>query len=59
MLPIYICEDDAMILAAQRAFLEKQIMMQGYDMQIALCSRHPREIIEAVAANPKRGSFFA
>ena len=29
MLPIYICEDDAMILAAQRKFLEKQIMMEG------------------------------
>ena len=37
MLPIYICEDDAMILAAQKKFLEKQIMMEGYDMQIALC----------------------
>ena len=58
MLPIYICEDDAMILAAQRKFLEKQIMMEGYDMQIALCSRHPQEIIEAVAASPKRGIYF-
>ena len=27
MLPIYICEDDAMILAAQKKFLEKQIYM--------------------------------
>ena len=58
MLPIYICEDDAMILAAQKKFLEKQIMMEGYDMQIALCSRHPQEIIEAVAADPKRGIYF-
>ena len=58
MLPIYICEDDAMILAAQKKFLEKQIMMEGYDMQIALCSRHPQEIIAAVAASPKRGIYF-
>ena len=54
MLPIYICEDDALILAAQREFLEKQIMIEGYDMEIALCSKHPQEIIEAVAASPKR-----
>ena len=45
-------------LAAQKKFLEKQIMMEGYDMQIALCSRHPQEIIEAVAADPKRGIYF-
>ena len=58
MLPIYICEDDALILAAQREFLEKQIMIEGYDMEIALCSKHPQEIIEAVAASPKRGIYF-
>ncbi len=58
MLPIYICEDDAMILAAQRKFLEKQIMMEGYDMQIALCSRHPQEIIEAVAADQREEFIF-
>ena len=58
MLPIYICEDNARILAAQKRFLEKQIMIEGYDMQIALCSRHPQEIIAAVAASPKRGIYF-
>ena len=41
MLPVYICEDDAMIRAAQKEYLRKQILMEGYDMEIALCSGHP------------------
>lgn len=48
MLPVYICEDDAKIRAAQKEYLEKQIMIEGYDMEVVLCSGHPREIIEAV-----------
>ena len=41
MLPIYICEDNARILAAQKRFLEKQIMIEGYDMQICLLYTSP------------------
>ncbi len=58
MLPVYICEDDASVLAMQREYLEKQILMEGYDMEIVLCSRHPEEIIEAVRKNPGRGVYF-
>ena len=36
MLPVYICEDDEKIRAAQKEYLEKQILMEGYDMEIVL-----------------------
>lgn len=58
MLPIYICEDDAKIRAAQEEYLKKQIIMEGYDIEIALSSAHPQEILDAVAADPKRGIYF-
>ena len=32
MLPVYICEDDASVLAVQKEYLEKQILVEGYDM---------------------------
>lgn len=58
MLPIYICEDDAEIRASQKNYLEKQILIEGYDMEIVLCSGHPQEILEAVQASPQRGIYF-
>ena len=58
MLPVYICEDNARIRSMQKEYLEKQILIEGYDMEIALCSRHPEEILQAVAASPKRGIYF-
>lgn len=58
MLPIYICEDDAKIRAAQEEYLKNQIIMEGYDIEIALSTAHPREILDAVAASPRRGIYF-
>ncbi|MCI9442462.1 MAG: LytTR family transcriptional regulator [Ruminococcus sp.] len=58
MLPIYICDDDARIRAVQEEYLKKQITIEGYGMEIALSSAHPREILDAVAAAPKRGIDF-
>ncbi len=46
MLPVYICEDDYEILCIQKEYIEKQILINGYDMKIVVCSRHPEEIIE-------------
>lgn len=58
MLPVYICEDDAEIRAAQEEYLRKQIMIGGYDMEIALCTGRPEEIIRAVKESPGRGIYF-
>ena len=58
MLSVYICEDQEEVRRIQRECLEKQIMIQGYDMEIALCSGRPGEILEAVEKNPGRGIYF-
>lgn len=58
MLPVYICEDDVKIRAAQEEYLRKQILIEGYDMEIALCSGRPEEIIQAVKESPGRGIYF-
>ena len=58
MLSVYICEDEEEVRRIQRECLEKQIMIQGYDMEIALCSGRPGEILEAVEKNPGRGIYF-
>lgn len=58
MLPVYICEDEEKIRDIQKEYLEKQILIEGYDMEIALCSGHPGEILEAVKENTKRGIYF-
>lgn len=58
MLPVYICEDDEKIRAAQEEYLRKLILIEGYDMEIALCSGRPEEIIRAVRKSPGRGIYF-
>ena len=58
MLPVYICEDEEKIREIQREYLEKQIMIEAYDMEIALCSGSPWEILEAVKKAPGRGIYF-
>ena len=58
MLPIYICEDDDRIRSIQKKYLENQILMQGYDMEIVICSRHPEDIIEALEISKKKGIYF-
>ena len=58
MLPVYICEDDYEILCIQKEYIEKQILINGYDMKIAVCSRHPKEIIKSAMNFPQRGIYF-
>ena len=58
MLPVYICEDEENIRGIQRECLEKQIMIEGYDMEIVLCSGSPLEILETVREAPGRGIYF-
>lgn len=58
MLPVYICEDDEKIRESQKIYLEKQILMEGYDMEITACSGHPLDILEAVKMSGRRGIYF-
>lgn len=58
MLPVYICEDDEKMREVQREYLEKQIVIEEYDMKITACSGHPMEILEAVKLSGGRGIYF-
>lgn len=58
MLPIYICEDEPQVRGAQRAYLEKQILIEGYDMEIVECTGQPEKILEKISQNPGRGIYF-
>lgn len=58
MLPIYICEDDERIRNAERLWLEKQILIEGFDMEIALCTGNPEELLEYLAHMQRQGIYF-
>lgn len=58
MLPIYLCEDDEQIREAERRWLEKQILIEDYDMEIALCTGSPEELLDCLAGNPRQGIYF-
>ena len=58
MLPVYICEDDEAVRAAQEEFLRKLILMEGYDMELVLCTGHPEDVLLAAERHPKRGVYF-
>ncbi len=58
MLPVYICDDELNIRTAIRAALEKQILIQGYDMSVIACTHSPEEILAAVRQQRCRGIYF-
>lgn len=58
MLPVYICEDEEKIRNAERAWLEKQILIEGLDMEIALCTGSPEELLEYLSGEQKQGIYF-
>ena len=58
MLPIYICEDEEAIRNAERAWLEKKILIEGLDMEIALCTESPKELLKHLSGEQKRGIYF-
>ncbi len=58
MLPVYICEDHDALRADLKDFLQKLILMEGYDMEVALSSGHPEEILRAAEHRRARGIYF-
>ncbi len=58
MLPIYICEDDRQILEAERDWLEKQILIEELDMEIALCTGDPRRLLDCLDRERRQGIYF-
>lgn len=58
MLPVYLCEDDEQIRNAERIWLEKQILIEGLDMEIVLCTGSPEALLEHLARERKQGIYF-
>ena len=58
MLPVYLCEDDENIRAMEVQALEKQILIQGFDMVLACVTARPEALLEVVKRNRKRGVYF-
>ena len=58
MIPIYICDDDAVMCDMMKNCLEKQILMGGYDMKIAVCARQPEKLLEAMDGEAEQGIYF-
>lgn len=58
MLPVFICEDDEQIREAERIYLEKQILIKGYDMEIVLCTGNPEELLQVLSDKTRRGVYF-
>lgn len=57
MLPVFICEDEERIREAEREYIEKQILIEGYDMKTAVCTGSPEELLEALSGE-QRGIYF-
>ena len=58
MVPIYLCDDDPQIRAAIRRELEKEILINGYDMKVAAACAGPEELLEALGKIGQRGIYF-
>ena len=58
MVPIYLCDDDPQIRAAIRRELEKEILIKGYDMEVAAACAGPEELLEALQKSGQRGIYF-
>lgn len=58
MMPVYICEDEEKIRDAERSWLEKQILIEGLDMEIALCTGSPEELLHHLSEEPRQGIYF-
>lgn len=58
LLSVFICEDEEPIRAAEREYLEKQILMEGYDMEIVCCTGRPEEVLQKLSGGGGRGIYF-
>lgn len=57
MIPIYICEDNTQIRSHLAALIEKYILIQDYDMQIACATATPKELLQQVKEG-QQGIYF-
>ncbi|MFV0393305.1 MAG: LytR/AlgR family response regulator transcription factor [Coprobacillaceae bacterium] len=58
MIPIYLCDDDKMIIKKLETIINNSILIQNYDMEIVLASTNPIEILKHKEANDQRSIYF-
>ena len=58
MVPIYLCDDDLEMRRAIRKELEKEILISGYDMEVAAECGGPEELLDRVQKEKRRGIYF-
>lgn len=58
MVAIYICEDNLIFQQEIQKTIENYVMIQAYDMQVALATVKPREVLKAIADEKTRNVYF-
>lgn len=58
MLPIYICEDDPLMLHALTEEINRQIMIQEYDMEVVLATVDPELVLQNASQSKQRSLYF-
>ncbi len=58
MLHIYICDDDKHMLWYLKEQIEKQILIQEYDMTVASCDTDPEELLAYLKQSQTRGNLY-
>lgn len=58
MVPIYLCDDEPGIRQAIRRKIEKEILISGYDMEIAAECAAPEDVLSSLRENRRRGIYF-
>lgn len=58
MIPIYICDDNEAISKHINTIIKNAIMIQNYDMDVVLITKHPEAIIKAKQVNKEQSIYF-
>lgn len=58
MVAIYICEDNRVFQQEIQKTIENYVMIQAYDMQIALATVKPQEVLDAIVDEKARNVYF-
>lgn len=58
MIDIYVCEDSAGQREAIARYIESEIVIREYDMQLRAATGSPEEIIEYIKASDRTGLYF-
>lgn len=58
MIPIYLCEDNALQLDLLKSMIEKYIFIQAYDMEIRQATHTPYELLDLLPDQPENAVYF-